>query len=239
MLERLDRLTQRQFSEVALRRFPVGEAKRECSLSFAIDKAGEAHRRIPRKDDFPFAVCRQRVCRGIKQTGDGIDLVVFIVKDSRERRAESVFAHLPTVCHTERRRVLWRTEVAAVPESGEVELAVGVRRAGRDLLSEVEIDVFLGGYHQGDAAGRAVAFDFLEETDRERTVARPLIVVGRAPDFAERQHIVRRGIAGCLQRKAGRDIGRGIFKSMQAAYGGKQGHGVRGESFLFLHGFLI
>ena len=64
------------------------------------------------------------------------------IESCRQRSAQTVLTHQPTVRCVERRSLLRRTQVAAIPEARHVELAVRMLVTGLYLFPVVEIHIF-------------------------------------------------------------------------------------------------
>ena len=99
-----------------------------------IAESREAQRRFAREDHLAVVVAGERLAVGRVGAEHRVVGARSFVVNTREGRAQTVFAHLPAVAGVERRGRFGRPQVLAVPESGHVEEAVLVGEARMERL---------------------------------------------------------------------------------------------------------
>ena len=173
-----------QFADVGFRGLAPGESEDEGSPAVDVAESGEAQRRAAREDHFAVVVAGERLLAERIGAQYGEKVARVFVVDTRERRAETVFAHLPAVRGVERRRRFGRTQIAVVPEARHVEetLLVGKRRAVE--LLHIIIDPFGGGQRERKPGFGALGDGLAADVDRQCAIGlEALGIVGRDVEF--------------------------------------------------------
>ena len=137
------------------------------------------------------------------ETDHGDRFTVLGVEDGGHGGTQAVFPYDPAVGCVERGGFLRRTEVAAVPEAGQVELAVVVAETGLDLLRVIEPDVFVGGDADCDLLFTVLIFYFLVDRKGEFVSCLELVIEIIVLQLLHGQRVLPGIVSGYFQGNRG------------------------------------
>ena len=123
-LESLNGRSQRQFADICLRCFLIGETVCQDSHTIHIAETGISDGSLTGQDYLSLLMSGQSFLVELVNTDNRHGRTTCRIESCRQRSAQTVLTHQPTVRCVERRGFLRRTQVAAIPEARHVELAV-------------------------------------------------------------------------------------------------------------------
>ena len=166
-LESLNGRSQRQFADICLRCFLIGETVCQDSHTIHIAETGISDGSLTGQDYLSLLMSGQSFLVELVNTDNRHGRTAYRIESCRQRSAQTVLTHQPTVRCVERRSFLRRTQVAAIPEARHVELAVRMLVTGLYLFPVVEIHIFQRLECDGNALFAILAHHLADNVQRQ------------------------------------------------------------------------